>query len=234
MTSKTFLKRLKLNKEDFDEIENAVRKAEEGTSGEIALAATAESSSYAFYELLSSLISGFILMISLLPLADQINAWLGRILWGSQSWHLVAFYIASYALLVTFLYLLFNIPFLDSLVVPSGAKKQAVSTRALRYFTESGVYATSEHSGILIYVSFFEREVRIIADQGLSEKVGGDLWNLIADEMKELLAKGKVKEAYLTAIERCAVLLKEKFPSDGNNKNELADGLVILENEKWQ
>ena len=95
------------------------------------------------------------------------------------------------------------------------------------------MYCTKENSGILIFVSYFERQVRIIADKGISAKISQDLWNLIADEMTESLAKNKVKEAYINAIERCGELLQEHFPCDKENENELGDTLVVLEADKW-
>ena len=51
--------------------------------------------------------------------------------------------------------------------------------------------------------------------------------------MTESLAKNKVKEAYINAIERCGELLQEHFPCDKENENELGDTLVVLEADKW-
>jgi len=234
MKHSALVKKLKLDDKAFSEIQDAVKKAESKTTGEIALAMIAESSSYAFWELAFALCMSLLLLASLFPMANQIYAWLGRIFWGQEPWYLAAFYVIVCAVFVVVLYFLFNVPALDALIIPQQAKKHAVTARALRYFTESGVYCTKEHSGILIFVSYFEKEVRIVADKGISEKISQDLWNLIADELAENFSKGNAKEAFENAVNRCGELLAEYFPNHDENPDELPDGLVILENEKWQ
>src|SRR5574344_2968333 len=191
MKYKTLVKKLKLDDAAFAEIKEAVKNAESKTTGEIALAVTAESTSYAFWELLASVGISLALLACLFPMANQIYSWLGRIFWGPEPWYLAAFYLIVCAIVVVVLYLAFNIPAVDAVVVPQIAKSKSVTARAMRYFTESGVYCTKEHSGILIYVSYLEKEVRIIADKGISEKISQDLWNLIADELADSLAKKK-------------------------------------------
>ena len=233
MKYSSLIKKLKLSQDAFDEIKEAVVRAEEKTSGEIALAMSAESSSYAFWELLTASVTSMVFLLCLLPLADQIDTWLKSLFWGNSSWYLVAFFILAASLMILVFYLLYNIPAIDSLVIPSGAKRAAVTRRAMRHFAESGVYCTSGHSGILIYFSCLERQVRILADEGISNKISHDMWNLIADGIAENMAKGNVKEACLDAIQKCGELLAENFPSQGLRKNELCDGLVILEDEKW-
>ena len=233
MKHSQFINKIKLTEKDFDEIAQKIKSVEEKTSGEIAVAITNESSTYAFWELLAALGTAIILLCSSLPLAPQISVWLSKIFWTENSVHLLGFYFIMCMLCVLFLYFLYNIPFFDRLIIPPQAKNSCVTNRALRYFTESGVYCTKENSGILIFVSYFERQVRIIADKGISAKISQDLWNLIADEMTESLAKNKVKEAYINAIERCGELLQEHFPCDKENENELGDTLVVLEADKW-
>ena len=64
MNTKQLLKKIKLSDSDMAEIKAAVKKAEDSTTGEIALALTAESSSYSFWELLASIyIAAFVFII---------------------------------------------------------------------------------------------------------------------------------------------------------------------------
>lgn len=233
MKYKALVKKLKLDDKAFAEIQDAVKNAESKTTGEIALAVAAESSSYAFWELLTAVGVSLLLLASMFPLAGQIYDWLGRVFWGPEPWYLAAFYVVVCAIEVVVLYLLFNIPAIDSLVVPQSVKDMTVNARAMRYFAESGVYCTKEHSGILIFVSYFEKEVRVIADKGISEKISQDLWNLIADELADSFAKGNAKDAFINAVNKCGDLLAEYFPNHEDNPDELPDGLVVLENGRW-
>ncbi|MCQ2241536.1 TPM domain-containing protein [Treponema sp.] len=229
MTAKQLNRRLNLSESDLEKIKDAVRKAEDKTSGEIALAVTAESSSYAEWELIAAAVTALALFLCVFPMSSQIYAWLETRFWGIEPWYLSLFYAGLSSIAVVVLYFLYNIPVIDALVIPVSVKNRAVTHRALRHFTESGVYCTDNHSGILIFVSWFEKQVRIVADRHISEKVSEDLWNIIADEIAENMAKGSAREAFVSAVEKCGQLLEENFPSEGVKKNQLYDGLVILE-----
>lgn len=229
MTVKQLNKRLGLSERDLGEIREAVAKVEDRTSGEIALAVVPESSSYAEWELIAAAVTSLALFLCVFPLSGQVYAWLESRFWGIEPWYLSLFHAGLISLAVVVLYFLYNIPVIDALVIPAAVKNRAVTHRALRHFAESGVYCTDNHSGILVFVSWFEKQVRIVADRHISEKVSEDLWNIIADEVAENMGKGSAKEAFLSAVEKCGQLLAENFPSDGEKKNQLDDGLVILE-----
>lgn len=233
MTTKKLKKKLALSEHDMEEIKQAVKNQEERTSGEISLAVIAESSSYAYWELLVAAGTSMLFMTALFFLGDQIYNAIKVMFWQPKPIYLAMFYFLAELVFVLVLYIIYNIPAVDRLVVPEAAKIHCVTARAFRHFTESGVYCTSNHSGIMIFVSYFERQVRIVADSGISEKIGQDLWNLVADEMAESLSKGNAKDAFLNAVNRCGDLLAENYPVEGKKENQLADGLVILENEPW-
>lgn len=234
MKRKTLIRKLNLSDSDLNEIKEKVAQEELNTSGEIALAIAPESAHYSFWELLAADIFAAILIIVLLPFSNEIRQLYRHIYWQNEpSWILPAFFITTCFAAIVLVFYLANIPALDRLVIPAAVRKSCVTHRAFRYFTESGIYETKEHSGILIFVSYMERQVRIIADTGISSKISQDLWNLIADELAEGLKKNKSKEAFLDAISKCGELLKENFPPAAENPNELPDGLVILEDSEW-
>lgn len=231
MTNRQLKKKLNLSAADLEEIRKAVAKAEDRTSGEIALAVTAESDTYAEWEHLAAAGTAFVLFLCLFPLSTQIYEWLSSRFWGIEPWYLSLFFAGLCSVMVVILYFLYNVPAIDALVIPSEIKKRAVTDKAFMHFAKSGIYATENHCGILVFVSWFEKQVRIIADENISKKVSSDLWNIIADEITENLGKGNAREAFLSAVEKCSVLLEENFPSDGTKKNQLYDGLVILEDK---
>jgi putative membrane protein len=233
MNKKTLLKKLNLSQEDFLQIENSVKRAEKETSGEIVVAVAPQSSSYAFWELVSALFTSLALFLCILPMSPQIYSFLQKKIWLVQPHHLSIFFMTVCAIFTILLYLLYNVPIFDRLVIPERAKDFWVSSRAFRFFSESGIYATDNHSGILIFVSYFERQVRIIADNGIAKKIGGDIWKIISDELSENLRKQNARDAFICAIEKCGELLKENFPRTGEKKDQLYNGLLILEDEKW-
>ncbi len=234
MKYKTLIKKLKLSDQDFEKIKDSVAKVEAKTTGEIALAVTAESGRYCFWELLAADCFAALVLIVLLPFADKILDLYRHLYWQNEpSWILPLFFIISCFASVMIAFYLANIPFIDRMIIPPSVRRSSVTNRALRYFTESGIYDTAEHSGILIFVSYMERQVRILADSGISKKISQDLWNLIADELSENIRKGDTALAFTTAIEKCGDLLAENFPPHEENPNEIPDGLVILEDSEW-
>lgn len=234
MKYKTLIKKLKLKDEDFKAIKEAVAAAEAKTTGEIALAVTPESARYCFWELLAADFFGALVLVCMLPFSEKILALYHRLYWQNEpSWILPLFFVISCLAAVVVAFYICNIPAIDRLVIPSSVRRACVTNRAFRYFTESGVYDTAEHSGILIFVSYMERQVRIVADSGISKHISQDLWNLIADELAENLRKGETAKAFTTAIEKCGQLLAENFPPHEENPNEIPDGLVILEDAEW-
>lgn len=234
MKTKTLLKKLKLSEHDFATIKECVQEAESKTTGEIAIALTPESAHYSFWELFAANCFSAFLLIVLLPFTNKIRDFYRLIYWQNEpSWALPLFFIITCFVATLIIFYITNICAIDRLIIPRSVKTSCVTHRAFRYFTESGIYDTKEHSGILIFVSYMEKQVRIIADSGISKKISQDLWNLIADELVENLKNKETTKAFTTAITKCAQLLQENFPNHKENPNEFPDGLVILEDSQW-
>jgi putative membrane protein len=233
MKQSVFLKKLNLDAKALDSIRAGVQNAEVKTTGEIVIAATPQSSRYSFWELFAAVIFSAVVFAVFLPFADKINAWMITHYWQIYGWYLPAFYgIMCFAIIALGFYFA-NIPVIDRLVIPHRVQNGIVTNRAFRFFTESGVYDTAEHSGILIFISYLERQVRIVADKGISAKIPQDLWNIIADGLAEGIGKGETGTAILDAIEKCGELLSEHFPAHEQNPDELSDGMIILGGDEW-
>ena len=82
MKKTDMLRRLKLSEQAFEDIQAAVDSAEKHTTGEIALAVTAESARYSSYELMYALGTGVLFFALLLPFAGSIQHLLDKLLWG--------------------------------------------------------------------------------------------------------------------------------------------------------
>ena len=233
MKTKTMLKKLQLSQKDFEEISEAVKKAEVKTTGEIETAVTAESAHYAFWELLASVCISVLIFAVLLPFAGKINSIYERITWTQRIWALPALYgLVCFASIAASFYLC-NIPALDRIVIPKIVRNACVTRRAMRHFSESGIYETAEHSGILIFVSYMERQVRIIADRGISQKISPDLWKIISEGLAADIKAGNAKTGFINAVEKCGDLLARNFPAHKENPDELPDGLTVLEDSEW-
>lgn len=230
MDTRALIRKLNLSDEDLSRIDKSVREAEKNTSGEIVLAVTAESSDYSFWELFAAVIASLALTIALLPFADEVRLFYESLNWTSPEWYLPAIYGLTSFFLILILFFVFNIPALDNKIIPKFYKQKEVNARAMRAFTECGVYSTRAHTGILIFVSYLERQVRIVADEGIAKKIGNDLWTIVADSLASELGRKNAADGFCDAVQKCGELLAQYFPADkSDNPDELGNSLIILE-----
>jgi putative membrane protein len=103
---------------------------------------------------------------------------------------------------------------------------QATRKRAENAFLEEEVFATRHRTGIMIFVSFFEREVIVMADRGISKVVEQKEWDKMVRSITENIRLGKVTEGIEAAILRSGDILLEKgFLKTVDDVNELRDDL---------
>jgi putative membrane protein len=103
---------------------------------------------------------------------------------------------------------------------------QATRKRAQAAFLEEEVFNTRQRTGIMIFISFFEHEVIVMADKGISKVVEQKEWDAIVRTIIEHVKNGKVTDGIVSAISRCGQLLLEKgFVITHDDVNELKDDL---------
>lgn len=105
---------------------------------------------------------------------------------------------------------------------------QSTRKRAESAFLEEEVFNTRHRTGIMIFVSFFEHEVIVMADRGISKVVGQKEWDKMVSGIIENIRRGKVTEGMVSAIQRCSeVLLENGFVRTKDDVNELRDDLRL-------
>jgi len=109
-----------------------------------------------------------------------------------------------------------------------GHLDQATKRRAENAFLEEEVFNTRHRTGIMIFISFFEREVIVMADRGISKVVEQKEWDNMVKIIIDHVRKGKVTQGLEIAIKRCGeVLLEKGFLKTADDINELGDDLRI-------
>ena len=229
MKRNRLLKLMNISPTQMREIANTVAEAEKKTTGEIALAVVYQSDSYAFVELFVAFCASFLSFFILFLCSSPIWNLLERTVWFPSPAQLTAVIGSGAAIVVFIVYLLVNIPAIDRLIIPNDLKKRRVYARALQHFVESGVYKTTEHSGVLIFASVLERKFFVIADSGIAAKVAQNEWDGICKIMTDGLKEHQAAHAFISAVKECGRILQEYFPNKEENPNELPDGLVVLE-----
>jgi putative membrane protein len=106
--------------------------------------------------------------------------------------------------------------------------EHATRQRAENAFLKEEVFNTRHRTGIMIFVSFFEHEVIVMADRGISKVVEQKVWDKIVRDLTDSIRKRKITEGIEAAIKQCGEILLEKgFKKTSDDVNELRDDLRI-------
>jgi putative membrane protein len=72
-----------------------------------------------------------------------------------------------------------------------------------------------------------EHYARVIADEGIAQKVHNEEWQAAIDALIDHMRHGRIAAGFVAAIERCGTILAAKAPSDGS-ADQLPDRLYIV------
>lgn len=193
-------------------IEETIQGIESRTIGEIAVMVVERSDRYREADVL-----GGILMGSLVALLVS-TAWFHSIIW--------AYIICSVLFFFPSRYLFEKMPPLQKGLIGSRRKELAVAQAALRAFYEKGLHKTRKDSGVLFFISLFERKVWVLADKGIYEKIDQATLNKFARNVSEGIGKGRACDALCDAIREAGVLLEKYFPVTPDDIDELPDMIM--------
>lgn len=89
--------------------------------------------------------------------------------------------------------------------------------RARREFQEFGLHRLEERNGALILVAPKARQVAILGDRALHERVGDEFWQNIIRESRPYFARGETVDGIRYAVGRIGEALRAHFarPSAG-------------------
>ena len=220
---------MRITEQDRKKISTAIASAEKNTSGEITAAVIKQSSNYAAREMIFATIATFIVTIFFLIAAPAVQNYLERRIWEMQAYQMALIYAVAIFILLGLFYLLSNLSFIDRLIVPKAVMNKFVWERAVRHFHESGVASTRDRTGILIFVSFLERRVELIADAGINAKIDPKEWQNIVDSIIEGVRTKQFVEKLELAVGKCGELLAKHFPIKPDDENELTNEFQVLE-----
>jgi len=212
--------------QDLERIKTAVNQAESKISGEIVPVFVEKSGFYSVANHRAAVVAAslaFLIIILLdryIPLAskslqlyerDPLLIFLLVVMFG-----LLGALISNY------------VDFIKRVFVPQQHFDRATRQRAETAFLQEEVFNTRHRTGIMIFISFFEREVIVIADRGISKVVEQKEWDKMVQGIIQNIRMGKVVDGIEGAILRCGVILLEKgFLKTTDDVNELKDDLRI-------
>jgi uncharacterized membrane protein len=101
--------------------------------------------------------------------------------------------------------------------------KEDVLDKATAVFHKLKMNKTELRNGVLFYLAIKDRKFAILGDKGIHEKVPGNFWDSIKEEMFVLFKQQKFTEGLCKGIELAGEKLKTHFPLQRNDTNELSD-----------
>lgn len=107
--------------------------------------------------------------------------------------------------------------------------KGEVLDRAAYLFKQLGMEKTELRNGVLFYLAINNRQFAILGDRGINVGVPEKFWDEIAQMMTENFKEGKFTEGLEQGILKAGEQLKEHFPYQKDDVNELSDEISFGE-----
>jgi putative membrane protein len=220
-TSKTFL-----TDAEKARIDEAVRRAEIKTSGEIVpvLATSAEPYDRGLFyaALMSALVatlSAFAILFMPLEFLYNVEA----------PWVLPSYFFAIQLVALFGGYHAARfVPGIHRAFISRAHMQRRVDRAARQAFRLFQLTHTKEATGIMIYVSLFERAVVVLADKAIDRKHDKHTWDDVRDLLIDGLRKGNAVDGFERAIAECGRILEKDFPIKPDDVNELPNHIRLM------
>ena len=197
---------------DNARIVEAIRVAEERTSGEIYCVIARACGAHPLVPIAWAALAAFAVPLPLL----YFTRWPAGIIYLVQ---LAAFIVLA---------LLLSLPAIRFRIVPKRKLHARAHVVAMQQFLAQGIHLTDKRTGVLIFASAAERYAEIVADKEINAKVGPETWRGAVDAMVAAIRDGRPADGFVTAIELCGAQLARHFPPGELNRNELPNKVVEI------
>ena len=207
-----------LSEADQHKIETCVREAESLTRGEIVVMVVPVSHHYPMAALLGATAFSF-------PVALALTPALGGLFWAGPS-NLWIFLAAMIPLFLLFHEAVKRVPILKRCFIRGKEMEEEVREAAHIHFFREGLYRTREETGVLIYISVFERRVWVLGDRGINATIPESHWNGVVATIVQAIKDGRPADGICKAVVEVGRILQEKFPIRPDDQNELRNLMV--------
>jgi len=120
------------------------------------------------------------------------------------------------------------IPSLRRTLIGCDLMAQKVEDKAKVHFYNQNLSMTAQRSGVLLFISFFEKKAVILADIGLAELVPNEEWQAVVSRLADGIKRGEIVDSIVEAIRDCGKIIANtglQKAEDGGN--ELSDTVII-------
>jgi putative membrane protein len=187
-----------------------VAAAERRTAGEIVIAVARRSSEYGRERALLTLVATLIVALAVYQFLPQLpEVW---VLCGQAPIAIAAWGLSG-------------LPGVLRRLVPQEAQRAGVQARAQQLFLKLGVTETKQRSGVLLFFSESERRVELLADRGIHERVGSEVWQALVQTVTSSIREGRAVAGVCAAVDSIGDALAQHFPPEADDTNELPNAV---------
>lgn len=97
--------------------------------------------------------------------------------------------------------------------------------RALEVFEKLNMHKTELQNGVLFYVALEDHQFVICGDKGINDAVENNFWDATKDIVISHFKEEKYKQGLVEGILKAGEELKENFPYQSDDINELSDDI---------
>jgi putative membrane protein len=125
-------------------------------------------------------------------------------------------------------FLLSKIYRVQKALIPDWMEQKFVQREALYYFYAHRISRTVSRSGVLLFVSLFEREIDVIVDSELKSKISDNELSSIIRSGLTRFKKGEFFEGLMASLNQIELILKQNFLKPEIKKNEIHEELLLV------
>jgi putative membrane protein len=197
-------------------IDEAVREAESGTSGEIVVVIVDAADEYAEASWRLAFALAGLVMLADLSYRHYAAFWLS---WNPDTLCLAVLAAGVLGFLAS------SWPPLRRFLVGRDRMRRVVRRAADAAFANERVCETRERTGILVFLSLLERQVVVLPDTGIATKAAEISWAGVVETIVQGLKAGRPADALVAGVKSCGDTLRAAgFAARPDDTNEIPDG----------
>ncbi len=199
---------------DVTRLDQVIASAEKKTSAEIVVVIANQCTSRTHLPVMGALFGALAVlvlepMIATLPMMHGAHGWLPW--WGLA---VVGAALGAAATLI---------PGAARLLIPDSVEIRDVHRSSVLAFQAFGVRRTKDSSGVLIFVSLFERRVEIYGDEAVASKVDAAFWTSHCETLAQAARQARLSGGIEQVITSMSSKLADILPPSPQNSDELCN-----------
>jgi putative membrane protein len=212
------LSRTFLSAKEQADIDNAVKRAEKKTAGEIVCMLASASYHYPMADVLGGATLA-------LPAAILLTVLVGGRLWlGTDNmWLFMGMFAVAF---LVFHFIIHHTAWVKRLFISRHEIEEEVREAAVVNFFNRQLYKTRDATGVLIFISIFERKVWLLADHGINAIVAPNQWETIVAGITSGIRNKQAATAICEAVAAVGNLLADHFPIKPDDTDELSSLII--------